>query len=423
MSGLSLPTDVRRPLGWALVTAALFLGGAGAWAFFAPISTSLRLNGEIASQDFTYDIQHPKGGRLESTFVAPRQKIAAGDLLFRFDSSELLLEREALLSERRKLRTQVFESRRRLGLPMESYPDMDTAISLAFAQRDALHNAEIVQSQNRLEVINARLEVLMNETAAQADLATVSKARLDRLLQLSGQGLIVQSDLDQTEESYHRVVADQAAKLSQLEALRGEARGITDQIAVLETRFEGDLAERLAQSELQLAETNARIARSDHAIAQNEVRAPVDGMTVELMANTNGLVFGPGQTLARISQPVSAPGAELRVPPMYIDQITTGQSGTLMIPGLPQREWPIVALHLDSISDDLQQDPVTGEEFYSAWAIFDAGDILAAQQALGDSFHLVRGMPAVATLEGRSTTLWAYLTEPITSLMKSGLQD
>ena len=60
----ALPFSVTRPLFMAAIMLGLALFALGTWAAVAPLATTIRANGTIASSAPSYDVQHPFGGHI-----------------------------------------------------------------------------------------------------------------------------------------------------------------------------------------------------------------------------------------------------------------------------------------------------------------------------------------------------------------------
>ena len=83
----SIPNSVTRPLFLATIALFLALCGLGIWAGVAPLATTIRASGTIASSAPSYEVQHPFGGHITRVNVKSQSAVAAGQIMFELDTT------------------------------------------------------------------------------------------------------------------------------------------------------------------------------------------------------------------------------------------------------------------------------------------------------------------------------------------------
>ncbi|MEM9269841.1 MAG: HlyD family efflux transporter periplasmic adaptor subunit, partial [Pseudomonadota bacterium] len=193
--------------------------------------------------------------------------------------------------------------------------------------------------------------------------------------------------------------------------------------SLLRREYRQQLAELRAAHLRDLEELDASIARMRQSIADARVVSPISGTVTDLPVNTFDRVARGGEILAVISQPLAEPVVELHVPAAYVDQVREGQEGLLTISSLPQRGIPQIRVSISAIAAEPVKDPSGQTQHYRAAGRIDPEGISLAQDRLGKRFNLTRGMPVSAALVGPPTTLWTYVTEPITSMWDTAFES
>lgn len=195
------------------------------------------------------------------------------------------------------------------------------------------------------------------------------------------------------------------------------------QKAGLQATFAADDAVRDHQARAELAELVLCQQRLLHRIDASVLRAPVSGTVLNTRAVSAGQVFAPGEVLAEIAAPLGRIEVELTTPVRYIDRISLGEGGTLVMGALPKRHMPRIRVTVTAIADAMQNDAAGMPLGYAARVAADQGDLNAARRALGSSFRLQRDMPVQVLLQGHSTTVISYLTRPLADMMCHGTEE
>ena len=420
-----LPTQIKRPLQFTCFAIAAFLAFSFIWSATAQIATTVRVPGSIASDQPTHDIQHLRGGQIERVAVKLHQQIKANDLLFRFDMTDQILQRNSLQERRALLNNELIEISPRLmagDLPIASEVSI-TPTTATFVLQDINLAHRISELRVRRDATEQRLAAKIREVLARQELRNIAAERLQKMEPLADTGIMSDqnmSELRQVVLNNDAVIATSESQIVNLE--QGiEATGLRMQ--VLHSEHRRALAEKQHRHTSEIQEIEARIARLDHIISRAEVYAPATGQITELPYLSDGMVAGPGATLAVIAEPLLEAELALQIPPNYIDQTFVGQTGKLTIDGLPQRAAPILHAQITAISDEPVRDQYGGTLHYLARATIDNADLENAYTEMGEKFGLTVGMTLMIALEGEKTTLLSYLTAPLTQILSGAFEN
>lgn len=208
------------------------------------------------------------------------------------------------------------------------------------AQGDALvelrpRNAELAvdQAEARVQTLRSELEEI-RRGATDADIRA-AQSEVDQFASTLEQA---KRELERTEKLYER----EAATEQELEQARTSVEQAEAQLANAEARLERlrekPLPEQVqaARSRLQQAEVDLERARDD--IAETVVRAPFDGLVLEINADEGERVT-PNQTVARMAD-MSSAEIYAEVDEDYFGRLEPGQPVTLIFPSMPEETFP-----------------------------------------------------------------------------------
>lgn len=420
-----LPTNIKRPLQYACLAITAFLAFAFIWAATAQIATTVRVPGIIASDRPSHQIQHPRGGQIEAVFVKLHDQTEAGDLMFRIDMADQILQRETLLARRTLLHDELVEISPRLSrgdLPIASEATI-TPTTATFVLQDVNLAHRISELRVRRDAAEERLAAKIRENLARLELRDIAAQRLERMIPLAEVGVMSDQNLSELRQVVLNNDAVIATSESQIVNLEQEIEATGLRMQVLHSEHRKALAEKQHRHRAEIQEIEGRMARLGHLISNAEVFAPVAGQVTELPFLSEGMVAGAGATLAVIAEPLQEAEIALQIPPNYIDQTHIGQTGLLTITGLPQRSAPILHATIRAISEEPVRDPNGTTLHYLARATIDPDDLDQAHAALGTQFGLTVGMPLMIALEGEKTTFLSYLTAPLTQIMGGAFEN
>lgn len=424
----------RRLAFAGFVALAILVGGVGYWAATAQLSGAIIAQGSIRVEQNRQVVQHPDGGIVDDILVVEGDIVKAGDLLIKFDESELMAQRQVVEG-------QLAESLARLG---RLSAERDDAAEIAFdpllndLQSPEVDIAELIDGQRRLfEARRLNLE-----------------SRVSQLQERIGQ---VESEIEGIE-------AQQVALTEQLELIAEElesqrsllAQGLTQAARVLNLRREqsrlrgqaGELAARKALAEGQITELNLAVlnqssARREEAIAdlrdlsvrvlelrerrriilqrlsRLEVRAPVAGVVFDLAVFARRSVSRAADPLLYLVPQDQPLVISAKVRPADIDQVRFDQEVAVKFSGFNQRTTPTLYGTVTAISADSFIDEISGAPYFAVDMRLKEGEIAR----LGGEAVLIPGMLVETFFETGSRTLVAYLLQPITDYVERAFRE
>ena len=413
-----LPHHVRRPLWGASFGILGFLSIFATWAIYAPLATTITLNGTIQSSQQSLALQHPYGGLVSEVLVEVHDEVEQGQILLRFDTT---LEQKTLAAQRSIHNRLIEENDDILAVISPTQTAKANALSpLLLRKRQVELQGEMVRqtSESLTEQIGA-LKAKIRHADEQLSLMT---GRAARFASLRAQGLTRRTDDEALQEQIlivkGEIESDRVSMLNLQSQIQSTEQ--RQQLAVL--TFEHELTSQFQANLAQLDELESSILNLTDRIERAEVRSPTNGVVASLPVQAEHLVADRGATLVALAQPLQQGRVSFNVPVSFIDQVQPGMTALLVIPSLPQREMPKIEVVIDAISPRADLDEAGNPASYSGLA-FTQLYTLEHQLNGRNIGDLSEDMPVQLVVSIRETTFAEYLVSPFRSAFSRALQD
>ena len=300
----------RGTVVFGLIVASLFFVVGGGWAALAPIASATIANGEVGPISERQVIQHLEGGIVERIGVSNGDVVASGDELvvlravsaqsdmtaLRARQRALVAEAARLVAERDGLEDILFAHE---ALQADDEPTVEalkeSERKRLAARRKAMAN-EVSIRERQIEQTDQEIRGLRDQIAQTQEQMSLISQEVAGVAELYEKKLVPVSRY----LSLKRARSELGGELSRLEAAIAAAESrISEyqlQILGLERRREADVEDRLAEVEADLAEVEATLTKSRDELERTVVRAPSDGVVINLSVTGPGAVVRQGDT-------------------------------------------------------------------------------------------------------------------------------
>jgi HlyD family type I secretion membrane fusion protein len=416
--------SIALPVATGFLALALLVGGLGWWSTQTTLSGAVVAPGFVEVETNRQVIQHPEGGVVGEILVRDGDLVQAGQPVIRLDDT-------FLVSELMIVEGQLFELyARKARLQAERVDATEMAIpeSLAALAVERPEVGALIEGQRRL--FEARLETMRKETGrleeqalqieSQIDGTEAQLVSLQRQLELIGSELRDQQKLlDQGLTPATRVTAlqrEEASLSGDIGRLDAEAARLRGQIAGIEIDKLRLAAQRREQAvttlrdiDLQEIEMSERRLALKERLFRLEIRAPVSGVVYDSQVFALQSVVQPAAPIMYIVPQDSPLLIAAKVDAIHIDEIYRGQAVTLRFPAFNQRQTPELFGQVVNLSADALTDEATGQRYYRADILPNAGEI----ERLADQ-ALLPGMPVETFIRTDDRTPLSYFAKPLT---------
>lgn len=421
----TIPASVTRPLFMAAVGLCLALVGLGVWAGVAPLATTIRANGTLASAAPSYDVQHPFGGHIARVNVEPQSVVSVGQVMFELDVSVQSQNLSLVAGHITNLRAENGIIRKALGLAPRSDEQVTPNAALQ-ARYDGLRlqlETEVDATEDTAEAARLRAQSIRAGIKILEQRVSALKHRSDQMTALVKKGVVAQAQTEGQTDLLLTVQSQINTQMSDLIQLQDQARQAETTVRNLRTKHRVQLLNQLKANSERLPQLEQQAVNLRSEIDSAVVRSPVDGVVVLLGFDTERMYAPRGTTLLTLSQPLRDPSVNFTIPTQAIDQVRAGMEGSLTIPALPQRNLPKVRIRLEAIAPDAKRDRDGNVMGYPAKAQIYPDDMDKIVAAMDGDLQLATDMPVSVALEGRTVTFAQYLFAPFMTIFKGSLQD
>jgi HlyD family type I secretion membrane fusion protein len=417
--------------GW-LVIAAVF-GGFGTWAAFAPLSSAAIAPGIVVVDSNRKSVQHLEGGVIREILVRDGDLVEQGQVLLRLDGASI---RAAMAALRPMLQTnRAYHARllaERDSLPAIDFPadlasqDVPDALieqilagqSRIFTTRRNALTGQIELNANRLAQSRHRLDGLRRQQESKEKELVILQDELAGLRSLFNKGYVTRKVLNATERSMRQLeteIADIESKTDEADRLieRYELEGHQ-----VEKNFVEQVENEIYQVEQEAYELTQRMRAVQDQHARLDVRAPVSGVVVNMVAHTVGGVVSAGSRIMDIVPKNDRLLVEAQVQPSDIDGVQPGLQADIRFPAFERLNMPHITGRVTVVSADRIVNDRTGSGHFLVRAQVDDGQI----DKVGD-LSLVPGMPAQVIINKGEGTLLGYLMAPLARVFWTAFRE
>ena len=380
---------ILRPASLIIITISVLLVGFIGWAHWAELDQVTRAQGRVVPFARVQVVQSEQDGAITRIAVREGEQVKKGQLLIALDTVQL----EAAVREAR-LKVAALESRMtRINAELFDRP-------LSFpASLDGYEDFKA----NQRQLYQRRRAALQAEIATLRDLADLQQQELDLNLPLVDTGDVARSEIIRMQ----RTVV--------------ETRG---RISNIRSQYIRDLQAEFTQTEEELAGSREQLARAEDSLRASVLRAPVDGIVKNVRFTTIGGVVRAGEEVLEIVPVGEKLIVESRVPPRDIAFVTTGQSARVNFDAYDSAIYgsangTVVFISPDTLTEQAQNG--TSETYYRVNLEVDTASMRAVPGR--DLVNLQPGMTATAEILTGKSTVWAYLTKPITKTVDDSMQE
>lgn len=414
-----VPTSDRsiRRLGMTivLVTFGLF----GGWAALAPLDNAVFGSGQVTVQSYRKTVQHLEGGIVKELLVHDGDLVRKGDPLIVLDPSQVSADYESTRSQLIAARTK--EARLRAErddlptMPVVSYegPDSDRAREAlegethVFNARRTSRLGEIAVKKERVSQLGQQIAGLEAMIKTKMGLERSYSEEITKLRELLAQGFVDNQRLLDQERKLDMLKSEVADHNSNIITSRLQINETQLEIVQLTKDFNSDVVKDLADVQSQVFDLQEKAAALKDRLTRIVIRAPEDGMVLDMKVHTIGGVVSPATPLMDIVPESSKLVVEVHVSTNDIDRIALGKDADVRFTAFNNATTPVISGTVTRISADRLTDDRTGDPYYLVRvALTDDG-----ARKLGDR-KLLPGMPAEVLINAGSRTMLQYLLQP-----------
>ncbi|RWD98734.1 HlyD family type I secretion periplasmic adaptor subunit [Mesorhizobium sp.] len=422
-------TDRITLAGYASVS--VFLLGFGFWGATAPIAGATIAPGVVAAAGQNVMIQHLEGGVVSSIKVREGDRVLRGQALIVLDPTVAQSQLNRVLKQWVAQKAEIARlEAERDGLGKIVLPRDLGAYSAApefsdvFAEQTKEFQARLARYAAEQEILRERAAALQEAVAglrAQKDAAenqlAIVNAETERKRHLLEKGLTNRSEYTDLLRSTAELVGQAGSLEAQIASSATQTVEARQEIERLTTSRVEDAVTELNKARAQVADLGEQINAARSVLVRTTIRAPVDGIIVRSLYNSEGSVIRAGEVAMELL-PTNELIVEAKIKPEDIDSIRVGQGANMMFTALNARTTPKVSGKVFYISADRLITPSTGQPYYTVR--LKMADKLPPQVK---PEQIYPGMPVETFISTGERTFLTYLTKPLVDSFQRAFRE
>jgi HlyD family secretion protein len=413
---------LRRQTTAIVIAAVLLVAGLGGWAMTTEFTGAVIAAGQLVVDSNVKKVQHPTGGVVGKLNVREGKEVKAGDIVVSLDDTQIRANRDIVVKALNELAArQAREEAERDGLDKVTFPaellarksDPDVAKAVTGEQRQfeiRRTSREGQKAQLRERMTQLRQEIGGYEaqiTSKDKQVEWVGK-ELVGVYELWEKNLIPYTRVTSLEREKERLVGERGQLMAAIAQSKGKIAEIELQILQVDQDMRTEVGKDLAEIRARTAEMIERKVAAEDQLKRVDIRAPIDGVVLQLTVHTVGGVITAGEAIMLIVPQTDTLQVEAKIPPHEIDQVRIGQPAVLRFVAFSQRTTPELIGTVVRISADVSEDTKSGTRFYTIRL-----DVSPEEVARLSAVRLVPGMPVEALIQTSPRTVMSYLIKPL----------
>lgn len=423
-----MPTSDRgiRRVGMTivLVTFGLF----GTWAAIAPLGNAVYGTGVVTVQSYRKTVQHLEGGIVKELRARDGDTVHKGDPLIILDDGQLSSEYESTRNQLITARAK--EARLRAerddlpaipalkidGVESDRAREAIDGEAQVFRSRHDARLGEISVQQERIGQLKQQIIGLNDMIGTKVNLEKSYTREITELKDLLRQGFVDNQRLLEQERKLDMLKSEVADHQSTITKTRLQINETEMQIVQTNQKFSSDVAKDLSDVQAQVFDLQEKASALKDRLSRIVIRAPEDGMVLDMKVHTIGGVVSAGTPLLDIVPESSDLVVEAHVSTNDIDRITLGKLTDVRFSAFNSATTPVIQGQVTRISADRLTDEKSGEGYYLVRVkITDEG-----LKRLGDR-KLQPGMPAEVLINAGERTMLQYLLKPARNMFAKSM--
>ena len=359
----------------------------GVWAHWATLDQITRAPGAVIASSRTQIIQSQEGGTIQDLLVKEGDTVEADQVLIKFERTRFetsYLEARAkaagLQATVARLRAEMLGTKLEFPPSLNNYPDFKKSQTMLFNKRQSAITEEISALESMISLVQQELQ-MTEPLLKSGDVSRTDVLRLQRQL------VEMKSQVTNKRNKYFQDAQTELNKAQ--EDLAG---------------IEQNLTQRKSQLDL------------------TELRAPVRGVVKNVRITTLGGVIRPGEEVMQIVPLEDDLVIQAKVSPTDIAFLKPGQDVAVKIDAYDYTVYGALPGEVVYISADTLTEEVRGSEqpYYRVQIKTHARHLVGREN---QRIVIQPGMTSSVEIKTGSSTVWRYLTKPITKTLHESLGE
>jgi len=426
--------DEHKYIRKGLLVLLIVFGVFGTWSAFALLDSGVSLSGKVVTQANNKIIQHLEGGIVEKIYVDSGDHVTKGDPLIKLSTAkakssllsiqanyyEALAKASRLIAEDKQLEKVEFDKEL-------NKLDDKTKTKLINAQLEIFYNDENSYKKNKkialqkITSLKKQINSLKNIIIIKEKLLSSYMTEAKEQEELLKENLTNKIQLRDIQRKINATKSDILSKKTEIEKAKIGIKEVQTQLGLQQEDYFRKIKENLRKTQTSIADMRARMIELEDRLSRTIIKAPVNGIVLNMQVHTIGAVIAPGKPIMEIVPDNSKLIIEAQLPTQFRDYVHIGSKANMTFPSFQMKgrfihniEGKVIFIAADSTTDK------RGRSYYIVKLMVDK----EGEKTLHDEdLELVAGMPADATIKIGKQTALEYLLKPMTLMLNKAFLE
>jgi HlyD family secretion protein len=402
----------------ALVAIVSLVVAAGGWGMYARLDAAITTHGVLFAESERKTVEHLEGGILSRLLVTPGARVEQGQVVAELDATQIREQRAQLEVELTALVFEIWrleaEEAGAERLDPSTAPEDVAAAEGMIAAQEREFDARLRAHAGQVAGLRREIDGLTAQIAASAGQARAADRQLalwqeERALtdSLVRRGATPRQKLLEFDRTLAILEGERDERGNLVQAAREDIARAEIEIETLAQQRLADVGARLAEARRAVGGLRSRIRAADDVLERHRLRAPQDGIVVDIRTVTPGAVVASGAPLMEIVPDGDRLVAVAQLPPDAIDTVYPGRTARVRLSAYRRALAPTVDGEVIYVSADLLENERDGSTHFEARISLDPEGVAAYPEV-----SLSPGMPVEVTIEIGERRAGDYVLEP-----------
>lgn len=393
------------------------------WAALAPLDQGVASNGTVVVADKRKTVQSITSGLVEKLNVREGDVVKQGQPIIELNATNARAQLEIALAQyisSRAVEDRLLAEGRNaanvsFSADLTSLKDDPRVIEaqklqqqLFQTRRSMLQSEQAILGEN-LQGLQVQLQGLQAMKVNRESQVKWFNEELKGMRAMAGEGYIARNRLLQLERSAAEASGAMSDTIANIGRIQNSIAEVKLKQIARKQDFQREVESQLTDVQKEVRALKERVDALRFDVANNSIKAPIDGMVVGLNMHTVGGVVQAGQPLMDVV-PINEPLiVEAQIDPSMSAKVHPGMPVDINFVALNQNKTPVIDGQVETFSADRIVDPKTGLPYFLARVkVTDEGMKKIGKQQIRS------GMPVTVVIKSGERTMLQYLVKPLT---------
>lgn len=396
------------------------------WSILGKIDIIATSQGKLIPASNIKTIQTLTDSEIEEIYVQEGQYVKEGDLLLKFNQTEVLANISRVQNEMEALEIAVARLKALLTeTPEENFTYNDNIDEYLVRMHTDLLKSQMTEKAAKIEVMKGQIAKAGKEKdTIQADLTRIEKLlpsveeRIEKKKILMDQKLMARLTFLEQEEELTNLQEQRNVQARKMAETEENIEYLKKELRQYLAEFDKNLMMELTENREKLASYQQELVKYEEALKRTEVRAPLSGYVQQLVYHTKGGVVETAKPIMNIVPEDYKLEADVMILNKDIGFVKPEQDVEIKIDSFPFTKYGTIKGNVRNISGDAIKDEKLGLVYASRLTLLDN-----KIKADGQIVQLKPGMGVTAEIKTGKRRVIEYLLSPVMKYLNESMRE